>query len=501
MSGTPRTLLLTLSVFAVTWLHGCMVGPDYEKPDFVTPDAWHSQLVEGLKHSEQRTGAWWKEFNDPTLDLLIERAQTNNLDLRTLMTRVDYAQAEYGVQGSYLLPSVGSNGYAIWYRADQGIAPVAGVFDPTGKAFDFDLNFSWEIDVWGRVRRQVQAAEQSLLATIENWRDLLVTVRASVANSYILYRTYRRTVELLEIAAAAAELEVDLNTQAYENGTQDLSLVLSNSATLNTIQASIYDWDSRAQTELNRISVLLGEAPGDIEELVGMSGNIPVPPSSIGVGMPAEIIRQRPDVRSAERSLASAVATLGVTEAELLPQFMLNGAMGFQSDGTVSLMNWANRSWNIGPSFSWNLFNWGRVQDQIDAQKANVQERLLIYETTILSAYEDVENALVNFAKYELARRSFERARDDSMQSLMLASMSFENGVKDVQSVVTAELQFIEQEFELIQQESGVAQGAVALYKATGGDWSPVLPSADGPVPIKSKASQSVADANSGGTS
>lgn len=477
-----------------------MVGPDYERPDLVTPDAWHSQLVEGVKHSEQGAGAWWKEFNDPTLDTLIERAQANNLDLRTIMTRVDYARAEYGIQESYLLPSVGADGYAIWYRADQGIAPVPGVFDPTGKAYELGLDLSWEIDVWGRVRRQAQAAEEGLLASIENWRDVLVTVRASVANSYILYRTYRRTVELLEIAVAAAELEVDLNTQAYERGTEDLSLVLSNSTTLNTLQAAVYDWESRAQTELNRIAVLIGETPGAVEELVGLSGDIPVPPSSIGVAMPAEVIRQRPDVRSAERSLAQAVALLGVAEAELLPKFMLNGSMGYQSDGSTSLLSWANRSWDIGPSFSWSLLNWGRVQDQIDAQKANVQERLLIYENTILKAFEDVENALVEFAKSELARRSFEQARNDSMQSLMLASLSYENGVKDVQNVVTSELQFIETEFQLIQQESGVALGAVGLYKSTGGDWSPVMPTADGPVPINTKASEDVADASSGGT-
>ena len=228
---------MVLSTLLVVSLHGCMVGPDYERPDLVTPDRWHSQLVEGMEQSEDGPGLWWQEFDDPILDILIHRAQANNLDLRTMMTRVDYARAQYGIDESYLLPSVGADGYAIWYRADQGIAPVSGVFDPTGKAYQLGLQLSWEIDIWGRVRRQAQAGEQTLLASIEDWRDLLITVRCSVADSYILYRTYRRTVELLEISVAAAELAVDLSRQAYENGTEDLSVVLNNDTTLTGLQA------------------------------------------------------------------------------------------------------------------------------------------------------------------------------------------------------------------------------------------------------------------------
>ncbi|MAJ47950.1 MAG: hypothetical protein CBC35_11905 [Planctomycetes bacterium TMED75] len=494
-------ILLTLSTLLAVSLHGCMVGPDYTKPDLVTNDSWHSSLVAGLEKDKDGPGLWWKEFNDPILDTLIERAQTNNLDLRTMMTRVEFARAEYGIEESFLLPSVGANGYAVWYRADQGISPVPGVFNPTGDAYELDLAFSWEIDVWGRVRRQAQAAQQNFYAQIENWRDFLITVRAGVADSYISYRTYRRTVELHELAVAAAELGLDLSTQAYENGALDLRVVLDNSSTLNTLQAAVYEWEARAQNELNQISVLLGETPGQIAELIGPGGKIPIPPSTIGVAVPAEVIRQRPDVRAAERMLASAVATLGVAEAELLPTFTLTGSLGYQSDGTTSLLTWANRAWNIGPSFSWSLLNWGRVQNQISAQKAVVQTELLGYESTVLKAYQEVENALVNFASSELSRRNIQRARDDSLESLMLSSSAYESGVEDVQSVIASELQFIQMEFELIEQESAVAMGAVSIYKSTGGDWSPVMPSADGPVPIKSKASQSVVDANSGGTS
>ena len=501
MLRTLHPLLLVLSTLLVVLMHGCMVGPDYKKPDLVTNDSWHSSLMAGLEQDKDGPGIWWKEFNDPILDTLIQRAQASNLDLRTLMTRVEFARAEYGIEESFLLPSVGANGYAVWYRADQGIAPVPGVLDPTGDIYELDLAFSWEIDVWGRVRRQAQAAQQDFLAEIENWRDLLISLRAGVADCYIRYRAYRRTVELHEIAVAAATLGLDLSNQAYENGALDLRVVLDNSSTLNTLQAAVYEWEARAQNELNQISVLLGETPGEIQELVGTGGQIPVPPSTLGVAVPAEVIRQRPDVRAAERTLASAVATLGVAEAELLPQFTLSGSVGFQSDGGTSLLSWSNRAWNIGPSVSWSLLNWGRVQDQISGQKAVVQSQLLGYESTILKAYQEVEDSLVNFASSEMSRRNFQSARDDSLQSLMLSSTAYESGVEDVQSVIASELQFIQMEFQLTEQESAVAMAAVALYKSTGGDWSPVMPSADGPVPIKSKTSQSVADANSGGTS
>ena len=482
-------------------LPGCMVGPDYEKPDLVTNDAWHGSLVAGLEQSSEGPGSWWKQFNDPILDTLIHRAQTNNLDLRTLMTRIDYSRANFGIEESFLLPSLSAEGYSIWYRADSGIAPVSGVFAPTGQAYEIEVGTaSWEIDVWGRVRRQVQAAEQDLLASIENWRDLLITVRASVANAYISYRTYRRVAELLEVGVAASELAVDLSRQAYENGTVDLQVVLDNSTTLNTLQATVYEWEARAVNELNEISILLGETPGSIEELVGIGGKIPYPPSSIGVAMPAEVIRQRPDVRSAERNLSAAVSRLGVAEAELLPKFTLVGAFGFQGDGSSSLTNWANRTWNIGPSMTWSVFNWGRVQNEIRAQKANVRTELLNYESTILGAYQEVENALVNFAAAELSRRSFQMSRDNSLQALVLTSQSYDSGTDNLQEVISSELQFLEQEFQLIDQESAVAIAAVAIYKSTGGDWAPVMPSMDGPIPINVQVSKSNIDENPGGS-
>ena len=497
--STSTRAFLTVGLLAGV-LQGCMVGPDYERPDIVTNDAWHGSLVAGLERSAEGPGAWWEQFDDPILDTLIHRAQSNNLDLRTLMTRVDFARANYGVEESYLLPSLSSEGYAIWYRADSGIAPVSGVFQPTGQAYEVDLGIaSWEIDVWGRVRRQVQAAEQDLLASIEDWRDLLISVRATVAESYISYRTYRRISELLEVGVAASELAVGLSRQAYENGTIDLQVVLDNETTLNTLQATVYEWEARAVNELNSISVLLGEAPGHIEELVGIGGKIPYPPSTIGVAMPAEVIRQRPDVRAAERTLAAAVARLGVAEAELLPKFSLVGSFGFQGDGSSSLTNWSNRTWDIGPTFSWSIFNWGRVQNEIRAQKANVQAELIDYESTILGALQEVENSLVNFAAAELSRRSFQLSRNNSLQALVLTSQSYDSGTDNLQDVITSELQFLEQEFQLVDQESAVALAAVSLYKSTGGDWSPAMPSMDGPIPINVQVSKSGNDENAGG--
>lgn len=471
-------------VSAVLCIDGCMVGPDYERPDLVKPDAWHADLVEGIEVSEEGPGQWWASFNDPVLVELIERTDRNNLDLRTMFARIDAARANYGIAASDLFPQVGAEGKAEWYRADGGTSPVDGVFDPSGELYRVGLDLGWELDIWGRVRRTMQASEQDLLAAIENWRDMLITVRAEVASTYINYRIYRARVELIKLAIEAARISLELYEQEYAVGTSALSDVLQMRSQLRTIEADLPPTQAAATQSLNQLSVLVGEAPGYLTDLINDDGTIPVPAAELAVGVPADVIRQRPDVRSAERSLASAVAEIGATEALLFPQFSLTGVVGFSTSTASELFVWSNRNWSIGPSFSWSILNWNQIGSQIEFQQALAQEALVSYESAVLSAYEDMENALVGYASTELARRDTEAARDDSLDALILAEGAYEAGTVDLESIIQLELQFLDSEYTFLTYQGQAALAAVSLYKAAGGDWSPIVPSADGPIAV-----------------
>ena len=482
-------------------LSGCMVGPDYERPDLVTPDAWHSDLKAGLEASSEGVGSWWDSFEDPILDELILRTQRNNLDLRILMTRIEAARAEYGVAGSYLLPTVDGDGYAQWFRAEGGEVPIPNLTDQgIDQSFKLGAAMTWELDLWGQIRRSMESKENTLLASIENWRDLLVTVRAEVATSYVAYRTLRKIVEVAEVGLVAAEHNFDLARQSYDNGMATMTDVLTARSLVASLESGLHGYVADATQELNRISVLVGETPGSLNELLGDAGRIPVPPASIGVAMPANVVRQRPDVRAAERRLAAAVAGIGVAEADLLPSFSLLGSVGLQSPSSGNLLDWSSRYWSVGPSLNWQLLNWGRVSSQIDLAKAGASEGLIAYEKAVLGAYRDIEDALVDFSSSELSRRDTEAARNDSLGALVLAEQAYRQGTQNLPVVIETELQLLEQEFSLINAEAQVAISAVTLYKALGGDWTPVLPSADGPVAVPT-TDESLVSATAGGTS
>jgi multidrug efflux system outer membrane protein len=493
---TFMTFLLVGSTLAA--IQGCMVGPDYQAPDVLEPDAWHAKLVGAMKQDEAGPGAWWEGFDDPVLVELIQRAGANNLDLRTMVARIDAARATYGIAAADLFPSVDGTGQAIWYRADSGVSPVPGLPSSSGESYSLGLQMSWELDLWGRVRRTMQSREADLAAAVENWRDMLVTVRAEVASSYINYRTYRARAELNELAIAAAEIAVDIAQQEYEAGTTPRSTVLSARSQLEGFKSTLPSEEAAATQALNQISILLGEAPGTLESLVSDDGEIPVPSAEIAVAMPADLIRQRPDIRSAERSLAAASELIGATEALLLPQFSLTGGVGFQASSGSELFDWSNRNWSVGPSMNWSLLNWGSVESQIDRQKARTDEALVNYQSTILSAFQEVENSLVGFASSEVSRRSSSLSRNDTLESLVLMLQSYEAGTVDLASVVQIELQYLDAEYTLLNLEGQVAQAAVSLFKAMGGSWTPMLPGADGPVPIEQPAANSVAASDGG---
>jgi multidrug efflux system outer membrane protein len=479
-------------------LEGCMIGPDFQQPEMIKPDAWHAKLVGDMEISQDGPGRWWETFNDPVLVELIDRTSRNNLDLRTMVARIDASRAAYGIAAANLFPMVDGTGQAVWYRGDHGVSPVAGVYSPSGDSYALGLQFGWEIDLWGRVRRMTQAQEMSLAASVENWRDMLVTVRAEVASSYISYRMYRARAGLNELAIAAAKIAVEIAEDEYAAGTTPLSSVLSARSQLSIFEAQLPPTEAVAIQSLNQLSILLGETPGSLESLVDQERDIPVPSTDIAVAMPAEVIRQRPDIRSAERRLASEVALIGATEALLLPQFTLTGGIGYQSVGQSSLLEWSNRTWSIGPSMSWSLLNWGQVGNQIRQQQAITDEALIDYQSTILGAFQEVENALVGFASSEVSRQDTASSRDDTLHSLVLTLQSYEAGTIDMVDLVQVELQYLDAEYSLLDLEGQVAQAAVTLYKAMGGDWAPVVPGDDGPMPVNEPDEKSVAVSDGG---
>lgn len=492
---------LTLPVMLLAVQTSCMVGPTYEAPQMLLPDSWHAALLNETSSSSSVDGAgeWWSAFDDPAMLELIERAERNNLKLRTMVARIDAARAQYGVAGSDLYPQVDATGQAIWYR--EGASSTFGLDDANSKSFSIGPQMSWEVDLWGRVRRTTRAAEADVVASVENWRDALITVRAEVASSCIAYRLAQQQLEIATLAIVAARIAYDLDEQSYAAGVGTKQEVLSAHATMLSLESDKRAFETNASTELNRLSILIGEAPGALRDVFDDNLGVPVPPLDIAVALPATVIRHRPDVRAAERQLAAAVEILGATEALKYPTFQLSGQIGLQSSDLGSLFNWSNRNWSIGPAFSWSILNWGKVESQIQLQEAVVEQQLVSYQSAVLGACQDVENAIVGFANAELSRRDTLAARDDSLDSVVLELQAFEQGTAVLDGVVQTELQYLQAEYALLTAQGQVAQSAVILYKSIGGDWRRVVPGDDGPVPVTTTTNENELAQKTGGAS
>lgn len=455
---------------------GCAVGPNYQTPKQAAPSHWGEALAGGETNSAASVARWWKSFDDSELDSLIERAAQSNLDLRVAQARVREARAQYGIACGNLWPSVNGSSSFSRERVSERLPVLNSIPVPPGTPYDdnfYQAGFdaSWEIDVFGGKRRAVESTKAQVAAAEFGERDTLITLLGEVARNYVEARGYQRQLEITRENIRVQEKVLALTQNRYTNGLEDDLDVQQASTLLANTRANVPTLESGLAASIHRLGILLGQPPEALQAELSTVAPIPAAPPQVPVALPSELLLRRPDVSEAERQLAAATANIGVAKADLFPKFYLTGVAGYESVSASDWFTGGSRFWSAGPTVEWNLFDAGRIRANIRVQNARQEEALANYEKTTLSAFEDVENAMVAYAKEQTRRRSLEEAVKSSQESLRLANQLYTNGLTDFINVLDAERSLYQAQDALVQSDRTVSTDLIALYKSLGGGW------------------------------
>ncbi|MFZ0727397.1 MAG: efflux transporter outer membrane subunit [Desulfobacterales bacterium] len=469
---TGQKLLRVLGLIGMLLLGGCpAVGPDYIKPDTVPPSAWYDKLQDGLTDTTidpRILAQWWTTLEDPALSGLMERAVSGNLDLKNASARVREARALRNIRRSAFFPAIDATGSVYEYQNSEN-----GIGGGTeGELYSAGFDANWELDVFGGLRRAVEAAQRDLEASWENLNDVLVSLLAEVALNYTDVRTYQARLAVAAANIAAQEETFKFTSSRFDAGLSDELAVQQALTNLETTRSQIPSLKTGLIAANNRLSVLLGTLPGAVNRELAESRPIPVPPVSVAVGVPADTLRHRPDVRRTERLLAAQTARIGVATADLYPKFFLTGTIGLESISAGDLFDSASQVWRIGPSVSWKLFDAGATRQRIEFQNALRDQVLNEYNATILQALEEVENALVAYAQEQFRRESLKAAVAAAQRAVLLAQDQYIAGLVDFNNVLIAQRSLLSLQDELALSEGQVTSNLVRLYKALGGGWT-----------------------------
>lgn len=486
-------MVAAAGVVAALLVAGCKVGPNYVPPEVQTPAAFSEEMPPATQPTTDAAAAaaslatWWEVFGDPQLNTLVARAVQQNLDLRIAASRVIESRAILGVNRSFLLPALeGSGGYQFRRssrnagRGGDGDGESGFSFDPDSELWSAGFVASWEIDVFGGIRRGVEASEADFMAAVEDRRDVLVSLLADVANNYIALRGAQRQLEILQSNLQTQEQTLELTRSRFRAGlTSDLDVARAETQAMNT-RAQIPPVEDQVRRSIRRLSVLLGQQPESLyEELAPAAVGIPTAQRDLAVGVPAELLRRRPDVRRAERVLASSTAQIGVATADLFPRFSLNGDFGWSSEEGKHLFDEASFGWGIGPSVRWQLLNFGRVTGNIEAAQARADQAIDQYELTVLRSLEETENAIGSYRREQLRRESLAAAVQSSQRAVDLADQLYRQGLTAFQDVLDAQRVLLAAESALVDSDQTISTNLVAVYRSLGGGWDATLPPPD----------------------
>lgn len=469
-------------------LSACAVGPDYRPPQVPTPDEWHALPETGVRAStvdDPTLASWWKALNDPILDQLIERALADNKTLKQAVARVAEARARRAASGvAPLLPSVDASAGASRTDSDSRRSGSGGFggddnnqggggFSSSGDTvYSGGLDARWEIDLFGGNRRTLEALTAQLQASEADLRDVLVTLLGDVALGYVNVRTQQARL-------AFAERNLEAQRASYENvsfrAEAGLASVLELERARTSYEqqrASLPVLESNLDQAMNRLAVLTGQPPGALAELLAERRPVPSAPLEIAAGVPLDALRRRPDIRSAERRLAAQTAQVGVATAALYPSLSLSGSISLQSLSGSDLISDGFRTDRSGLSLSIPLFRGGALRQNLNAQNAVLDQVLATYELTVLSAYEEVENALSAWTNEQRRHEALVAAVESARRASELAQLQYNAGLVDFETVLNADRQLISLEDALASSDGEMTSNMIRLYKALGGGWS-----------------------------
>ncbi len=475
-------LLLIFLLFS-----GCMVGPKYHQPHLSMPAAFEES--KGEIEANEDLCAWWKQFHDPVLDALISEALKANYDLRIALEKIEATRAQYRIEKSHLWPEIDFNATAVRTRISQNLFPTPSASEGTSflpeflNIFQVGFDAIWELDFFGKFRRSRQAAYYTLEAAREDSQSVLISMLSEVAVNYIGIRALQKKLDLAKKKIQADEEELAIANALFQIGLDNELQVTTLISTLESDRASLPVLETSFKQTVYALAYLLGRQP---EGLIASFQEIRPIPSATGkvpVGLPSDLLRRRPDVRSAERQLAAATEQVGVATADFFPHFSLTGislgagnqvgsSAGLESYKLDSLLKSASRMFSIGIGINWDLLDFGRVRGQVDLQNSLQKQALLTYEQTVIASLKDVESALVAYFEENNRREMLKQKTDADRRGLEIMENLFQVGLSNEIQVLEARKVLIDSENAFVESEQALAGDLIGLYKAIGGTWN-----------------------------
>jgi len=469
-SSRARLLIAIAGVVLLT--DACKVGPDYKPPRPNVSAAWAG--VPGTPTAQPSVATsqtadlaqWWRKFNDAVLTRLVEEAIHTNLDLQLAEARLRQARATRGVVAGGLWPAV--TGSAAYQRTRPGgTTPASHDQD----LFLAGLDAVWELDVFGGIRRNVESANASIRAAQEGIRDVQVSVVAEVALDYVQLRGAQQQIVIAQNNIQAQRHTADLTRQRFTAGFVSGLDVANADAQVATTESQIPVLETAARQAIYALSTLLARPPADLLQELSATEPLPVTPPEVPVGLPSDLLRRRPDIRQAEAELQVATAQIGVATADLFPKFSLTGSLNYQNNVLRDLFAGPSRAWSVGPSVNWPIFQGASIVSNIRAQKALRDQAYISYQKIVLTALQDVENALIAFAKEWEHRKSLNDAVVANRKAVGLSMQLYAQGQTDFLNVLNAQRSLYASEDALVQSTRNTASSLIAVYKALGGGW------------------------------
>lgn len=454
----------------IVLLSGCAaVGPNYQQPELAAPVQWSETQAPAVPAPHLDQFAWWQAFNDPILNSLIDQADQSNLDLAQARARIVQARSSLTIAGAARLPELNTSG--LLTRSDYGTNTLGGSRGlSTVYLAGFDA--SWEIDVFGGLRRGVESAQATADASEEAFHATLLTLRGDLAKNYIELRSNQALLDITQQNVAAMQQTMEVTQARYRYGLNSYLDVAQAAAQKATTAADVPTLKAAIKLSIHRIAVLCGQEPNALNLLLAEPRPMPSYAGLVATGLPAELLSRRPDLRQAERKLAAASADIGVATAELYPKFDLTLGLGLQSYNASSFLERASRYWTIIPGISLPLFNAGKTTAQIESKRAAYDESLASYRATFNTALEEVENALASWYEEQARQQTLVEAVSASEQAVKLAEDSYRRGLTTYLSVLSAENSLFNAQRSHSQSQANLLTDLIALNKALGGGWN-----------------------------
>lgn len=482
-AGSVGKLCLPLAGLLIVALlvSGCIVGPDFVKPDVDLEPEWIEKETPTLKSETEDFSQWWKVFNDPVLNNLIDTAYQQNLDLQISGLRIFEARARLGVAVGLQYPQTQNIGAAATADQLSENGPNEAQSDRFFYNYQMGFDAAWELDFWGRFRRGVESDSAKLYATMANYDDILVSLTAEVARTYVVIRTFEKRIEVARENVRLQAESLRIAELRYKDGVTTKLDVTQSKGLLKQTEASIPRLEISLRQAKNALAVLLGIVPAEVQAKLGEPSLIPTAPAEVAVGIPAELLRRRPDIRLAEFQAAAQSAQIGIAKSDLFPRFTLMGSIGLQSSdkgGVLSndsnfndLFSSDSVTYSVGPSVQWPFFNYGRLKNNIRMQDARFQQLVVNYQNTVLQAAQEVEDAMVGFLRSQEESVLISESVDNYKSSVDISLLQYREGETSYQRVVDTQRVLTQQEDKLASTNGSIAINLIAMYKALGGGW------------------------------